>query len=80
MSPGVTLGASDIRGDDGTPGGNSRCPDTVTPNDNFYPEGPIGGNRVVVNIQVVVPIITPFISNVVGGSFTVCAQSVGFVQ
>jgi Flp pilus assembly protein TadG len=82
MSPGVSLTAADIRGDDGTSGGNSGCPDqdTISPNSNFYPDGTMGGGRVVVNIQVVVPIVTPVISNVVGGSFKVCTQSVGFVQ
>jgi len=80
MSPGVTYGDTEIRGEDGTSGGNSTCPASVTPNDNFYPDGTDGGDRVVVNIQVVIPIITPFISNVVGGSFTVCTQSVGYVQ
>jgi hypothetical protein len=80
MSPGVELTPEDIRGDDGTAGGDSNCPFSVSPNDNFYPDGTTGGDRVVVNIQVEVPLITPFISNVVGGSFRVCAQSVGFVQ
>ena len=79
MAPGVTYGDAEVRGDDGTVGGG-QCPPTVTPNDNFFPDGADGGGRVVVNIQVVVPIITPFISNVLGGSFTVCTQSVGYVQ
>jgi len=80
MSPGVSLTGALIRGEDGTAGGDSRCPSVVHPNDNFYPDGIAGGDRAVVNIQIVVPIITPIISGVVGGSFTVCAQSVGFVQ
>jgi len=82
MSPGTALTDAQVRGEDGTGGGNSPCPaqDTINPNDNFYPDGAIGGGRVVVNIQVVVPIITPIISNVVGGSFRVCTQSVSFVQ
>ncbi len=80
MHPGVTYGGTEIRGEDGSSGGNSGCPATVSPNDNFYPDGTDGGDRVVVNIQVVVPIITPIISNVVGGAFTVCTQSVGYVQ
>jgi Flp pilus assembly protein TadG len=81
-SPGTALTGLQIRGEDGTGGGNSACPDqdTINPNDNFYPDGPVGGGRVVVNIQVVVSIVTPVISNVLGGSFKVCAQSVSFVQ
>jgi Flp pilus assembly protein TadG len=77
MSPAVALSSTDIRGEDGT---GAACPAGVSPNDNFYPEGAGGGARAVVNIQISVPIITPFLTNLLGGAVRLCAQSVGFVQ
>jgi hypothetical protein len=38
------------------------------------------GNRVVVNISVIVPVLTPLLSQLVGGSITVTTQSVSYIQ
>jgi Flp pilus assembly protein TadG len=80
MSPGVSLVAGDITGLAGTD-----CPtetDPVGGGSCFYPDGldPASGARVVVNITVTVPLITPIISQIVGGSITVSTQSVSAIQ
>jgi Flp pilus assembly protein TadG len=54
--------------------------DTVSTTKCFYPDGTQPGDRVFVTITVQVPIITPILSNLMGGSFTVTAQSVSYIQ
>ena len=54
--------------------------DSVSPTTCFYPDGTSGGQRVVVNITVPVPLLTPIISDIVGGTITVRAQSVVKIQ
>jgi Flp pilus assembly protein TadG len=82
MSPGVGLTPANITGEPGACSGtiNGAPNDATSPTTCFYPDGIDPGDRVVVNIQIVVPLITPIISNVVGGSYTLTAQSIGFVQ
>jgi Flp pilus assembly protein TadG len=52
----------------------------------FYPDGPDGagnptaGDSVEVNLSVSVPLITPVVSSVLGGSVALTARSVGFVH
>jgi Flp pilus assembly protein TadG len=46
----------------------------------FYPDGAIAGGRVVVTITKSVPLLTPIISQIVGGSFTVSSTSRTFIQ
>ncbi len=46
----------------------------------FYPDGTTEGSRVVVQIEVDVPILTPIISTVIGGSFTVISRSEDLVR
>jgi Flp pilus assembly protein TadG len=46
----------------------------------FYPDGTAEGSRVVVEIEVDVPILTPIISTVIGGSFTVTSRSEDLVR
>jgi Flp pilus assembly protein TadG len=72
LSAGVALSDSQIQGKSGA------CPvpaDSVT-GTCFYPDGvdPASGT-VYVTITVQVPIVTPFISNVLGGSITLQATS-----
>lgn len=80
-SPAVPMTAASIVGEAGAcsavPGGVDDPTSTTTC---FYPDGVDPGDRVVVNITVTVPLITPIISQIVGGSFTISAQSIGFVQ
>jgi Flp pilus assembly protein TadG len=64
MPPGVDLPDSAITGEAGT----------------FYPDGTAEGSRVVVRIVVDVPILTPIISNIVGGSFTIDVTSEDLVR
>jgi Flp pilus assembly protein TadG len=64
MPPGVPLPDSAITGEGGT----------------FYPDGTAEGSRVVVRIVVDVPILTPIISNIVGGSFTIDVTSEDLVR
>jgi Flp pilus assembly protein TadG len=75
--PGILLTGADIFGGDPA---DASCPVSATPNDDFYPGGVTPGYPVVVNVRIVVPIITPIISNVLGGSRTICAHAVGFIQ
>lgn len=82
MSPGTPLANANITGAPGVncsslPGGVA---DTISASSCFYPDGITAtGNRIVVNISVSVPIITPIISNVVGGSFQIKASTIGFL-
>jgi Flp pilus assembly protein TadG len=64
MAPGVDYPDSAITGEGG----------------NFYPDGTAEGSRVVVQITVQVHLVTPIVSNIVGGSFTVSATSEDLVR
>jgi Flp pilus assembly protein TadG len=46
----------------------------------FYPDGTQIGGRVVVNMQITVPILTPLVSNIVGSSYTLTATSTAYIQ
>lgn len=52
-------------------------PDTAITGEggSFYPDGTDEGQRVVVNIEVTVPLVTPFISTIVGGTASVGATA-----
>ena len=88
MSPGVALTAANITGDAtrgcsaaGTALGLTGTPDdTTSASSCFYPDGINIGNRVVVNISVTVPLLTPLISQLVGGQIVVTTQSVSYIQ
>jgi Flp pilus assembly protein TadG len=78
VQPGASYAATDVTG---APGDCPTNPDTSSPTKTcFYPDGVSSGQRVVVNIQVTVPLITPIISQIVGGSFIVKASAVSFIQ
>ena len=64
MPPGVEYPDSAITGDGGS----------------FYPTGTVEGSRVVVHITIEVPLVTPIISNIVGGSFTLTVTSEDLVH
>lgn len=64
-APGTGLTAASVRG--------FGCADC------FYPEGTASGGRVVVVIAQRVDLLTPIIGQLLGGSFTVEAQSVAFI-
>ncbi|MGH9419509.1 MAG: TadE family protein, partial [Thermoanaerobaculia bacterium] len=80
-SPGTSLNGSLITGEPGksctAAGGTAN--DTTSTTTCFYPDGVTSGKRVVINIAVTVPIITPIMSNLVGGSFQVTATSIGYL-
>lgn len=63
---GLGLTSTDIRG--------------ATCSNCFYPDGAIAGGRVVVVITKQIPLLTPVISQVLGGSFTVTTTARGFIQ
>jgi Flp pilus assembly protein TadG len=65
-SPGLGLTSGDIVG--------NGCTDC------FYPDGAVTGGRVVVNVTKTVQLLTPIISQIVGGSFTVSSTSRTFIQ
>ena len=48
--------------------------------DQFYPEGTAEGSRVVVRITIDVPLATPIIANILGGSITVDVTSEDLVR
>ena len=64
MAPGVSLADTAIIGE----------------SDQFYPEGTAEGSRVVVHITLDVPLATPIISNILGGSITVDVTSEDLVR
>ena len=48
--------------------------------DQFYPDGTAEGSRVVVHITIDVPLATPIIANILGGSMTVEVTSEDLVR
>lgn len=81
MSTGTPLAAANITGASGVHCSSlpSGVDDSVNAGTCFYPDGIDSGNRMVVNITVSVPIITPIISSVVGGSIPVNASTIGYL-
>lgn len=76
FSPLVSLTDSMVTGRPG-----ATCPGVADPYPGcFYPNAALAGHETEVNIQVTVPIITPIISQLIGGSFTLTAKSVNFIQ
>lgn len=86
MSPGVPLTAADITGDPAMscsavaatlalPG----VDDALSPGSCFYPAG-IGDRRIEIRISITVQLLTPIISNVVGGSYNITARTIAYVQ
>ena len=73
VSPAVAFPDSAISGEDADP------PLTGTSGD-YYPDGVTAGGRVVVQISLPVPLLTPIISNIFGGSITVSARSEELVR
>jgi Flp pilus assembly protein TadG len=85
MSPGVGLTGANVTGLAGTPCNlvavtPTPPADPVSSSSCFYPDGTAIGNRVVVNISVTVPLITPIISQIVGDAIPLTAQSVAYIQ
>jgi Flp pilus assembly protein TadG len=79
LSQGTGIGPGQVTGETGACTG-AATPDTVSPTTCFYPDGFDVGGRVVVKITTEVQIITPIISSLVGGSYTVTAESVAFMK
>ena len=80
MAPGVAIGNSNITGHAGAC--TSTAADTTSATTCFFPNGVTCGGAspyVEVNISVPVGLITPFISNLVGGSITVTAKSITYL-
>jgi Flp pilus assembly protein TadG len=86
-SKGVTVSASGVTGDptrgcaaEATALGVAGVNDSVSASTCFYPSGVASGSKVVVNLRATIQLLTPFISNVVGGPLTITTQSIGYVQ
>lgn len=82
MSPATGLTAADITGETGDctiASSGSGPTDPTSPTTCFYPDGLDTGDRVVVNITVSVPIITPIISNISGGQYTVTSTAISYL-
>ena len=82
MAPGVTLASSNITGLTGAC--SATVADSVSAGTCLFPDGVACTNaanppRVVVKISVTVPLLTPIISNLVGGSITPTAQSITYL-
>lgn len=76
FSPLVSLTDADITGRAGV-----TCPVPDVPsNQCFYADLAAAGHETEVNISIRVPLITPIISNLLGGSFGLTAKSVNFIQ
>lgn len=83
-APGVELAGTQIVGAAGSCSAVSTSPaftvdDATSPATCFYPDGLESGARVVVNIAAQVELVTPIVSNVLGGSHPVSAQSIMFL-
>jgi Flp pilus assembly protein TadG len=65
-APGIGLTSGDIVG--------NNCSDC------FYPDGALSGGRVVVTVSTTIQLLTPILSQIVGGSFTVTSTSRTFIQ
>jgi len=81
LSPGVSMAGSAIKG---ASGACATSPDATAPGYCFYPDGVTIDQyhptpRVVVNIHLTVPLLTPVISHI-WSSFSVDAQSITYIQ
>jgi len=84
MTPGVTLANANITGAAGVPC-TATVTDSISAGTCFFPDGvtctdSTNPPRVVVNISVTVPLLTPILSNIVGSSFTPTAQSITYLS
>ena len=77
MSPGVPMSYASVTG---MSGDCSQYSDPLGTHTCFYPDGTQVTDRVVINIKVIIPILTPIISSVVGGSYTLTATSIAYIQ
>ena len=77
MAPAVPLVAADVSGEAGVV---CPTPDGTSPTACFYPAGILANDRIEVNISVRVPLLTPIIANLFGGSMTLTARSNGYIQ
>ena len=73
---GMGLSNSDVTG---ASGACSMVSDSVSPSTCFYPDGIDAGGRVVVNAQARVSLMTPIISNILGGAYTITGQTIAFL-
>ena len=89
MAPAVPMTDANIFGRAGSCAAVTGTPamsaDTTVPGSCFYPNGvnnanPLTPPKIVVKVQVTVPLITPIISNIVGGSITLNATSEQLLQ
>ncbi len=87
QASGVEVVAGNITGDAtqgcsaaATAAGTTGVNDSASASTCFYPKGISTGKTVVVTIRITVPLLTPLISNILGGSFNLTAQSIGFIQ
>jgi Flp pilus assembly protein TadG len=82
MAPGVALANSNITGAPGACSATST--DSISATTCFFPDGvtcsdPANPPRVVVNISVTIPLLTPIISSIVGTSIIPTAQSITYL-
>jgi Flp pilus assembly protein TadG len=73
---GMSLAAADVTG---ASGACSQVSDPVSPSTCFYPDGIGSGGRVVVDAQAQVSLLTPIISTILGGSYTITGQTIAFL-
>ena len=76
-SPGVEVAPTSVFGEAGDCIANF---DLTVAGTCFYPDGTDIGDRVVVKIHLTIPILTPIVSNVIGGSFALDALSISYIQ
>jgi Flp pilus assembly protein TadG len=74
---GVSVIGTNVTGQAAVP---CSTPDATSPTTCFYPDAVTAGSRVVVNVSATVPLITPLIGSILGGSITLTTRSVGLVQ
>jgi Flp pilus assembly protein TadG len=76
-APGVGLSSTGIYGGKGAcPKGNR---DTAAPSTCFYPKGTDPGSPIEVNVRVDVPIVTPLVSAILGGSVRIESRSIRYL-
>lgn len=80
LSQGTGITSAQITGETGACDDAPLTADTTSPTTCFYPNGVDHDKPVVVKITTTVQIITPIISNLVGGTYTVNAESVSYLK
>jgi Flp pilus assembly protein TadG len=83
MAPGVSLTNANITGQPGAC--TATVADSISASTCFFPDGvtctdSTNPPRVVVNISVTIPLITPILSNLVGSSLTPTAKSITYLS